>query len=528
MPNFFDRPSPSRGRNAGSAWMRRQWRTRLNDTDTPPASGRVTPLSSRRSKSGKPSLDLPPLRSAGAHLSPPPPPVRRQPQPFERPASPSPERTSHGGEFGSLPVSSPILRRQPSEPLPPLRPLQFTPPRPATSPSAKRPPATPSTSPRRSPRAVSPTPRKSERRVPHRSRRQPTSRPPLPPALRPFLYVMRLSIVGVGLSAIAGTMLSLWTPSEAELSGQSEEAIAGIEGQPVAKWSPELSLGQELTALKERLQQVAAEYPGLTPGVAIVDVATGDYVRLSDTMSFSAASTIKVPILVAFFRAVDAGTVRLDEVLTMEESHIAGGSGYMQYDAPGTRYSVLEVASSMIIDSDNTATNMLVDRLGGAKVLNEQFREWGLTETTIRNPLPDLEGTNTTTPQELAKLLGQLERGELVSMRSRDRMMRIMSQTANDALLPQGLGDGAFVAHKTGNLRSVLADAGAIDLPNGKRYLMVAIVKRPDEDDRAADLIRQMSATAYDYFAKPTSSFPEDSPVAPTVAGTQQANRVGR
>lgn len=344
----------------------------------------------------------------------------------------------------------------------------------------------------------------------------------------PFLYVMRLSIVGVGLSAIAGTMLSLWMPSEAELSGQSEETIDGIQGQPVARWSPELSLGQELTGLKERLQQVAAEYPGLTPGVAVVEVATGDYVRLSDTMSFSAASTIKVPILVAFFRAVDAGTVRLEETLTMEESHIAGGSGYMQYDAPGTRYPILEVASSMIIDSDNTATNMLIDRLGGMKVLNDQFREWGLTETTLRNPLPDLEGTNTTTPQELLGLLGQLERGELVSMRSRDRMMRIMSQTVNDALLPQGLGEGAFIAHKTGNLRSVLADAGSIDLPNGKRYLMVAIVKRPDEDDRAADLIRQMSATVYDYFAKPTSSFPDDSPVAPTVAGTQQAQRVGR
>ncbi|MBO9998224.1 MAG: serine hydrolase [Cyanobacteria bacterium SID2] len=325
-------------------------------------------------------------------------------------------------------------------------------------------------------------------------------------------------------------MLSMWTPSKGDLSAsQADGSSPGLESQTVAaRWSPELSLGQELTTLETSLQQLAAQYPGLTPGVSVVDVATGDYVAMSEMTAFPAASTIKIPILVAFFRAVDAGKVRLDEPLTMEAQHVAEGSGVMQYDEPGMQYPALEVALLMITQSDNTATNMLIDRLGGIDRLNAQFREWGLTETTLRERLPDLEGTNTTTPQELAKLLGQIERGELVSMRSRDRMFRIMERTVNDALLPQGLGEGASIAHKTGNLRSVLADAGSIDAPNGKRYIAVMLVRRPDEDERAADLIREMSAMVYDHFAKPTSSFPQTVLVAPTVTEMQQAQRMGR
>jgi len=499
-PSFFD-PS-SRRRNTGKAWLRRQWRNRLSEESAPHS--RVTPISSRRPKSGGSSPDLPPLQTPRASRPPLTPPVRLAP-PARRPI-PSELRP---------PLQQ--SRSASSEPIPPLRPETFRSKRPRRS---KR----PEPSPVNLPKAAVRPPRHRERPRERLQRRS------MPSALKPFLYVAQLSFVGVGLSAIAGTVLSMWTPSKGDLSAsQADGSSPGLESQTVAaRWSPELSLGQELTTLETSLQQLAAQYPGLTPGVSVVDVATGDYVAMSEMTAFPAASTIKIPILVAFFRAVDAGKVRLDEPLTMEAQHVAEGSGVMQYDEPGMQYPALEVALLMITQSDNTATNMLIDRLGGIDRLNAQFREWGLTETTLRERLPDLEGTNTTTPQELAKLLGQIERGELVSMRSRDRMFRIMERTVNDALLPQGLGEGASIAHKTGNLRSVLADAGSIDAPNGKRYIAVMLVRRPDEDERAADLIREMSAMVYDHFAKPTSSFPQTVLVAPTVTEMQQAQRMGR
>ena len=122
---------------------------------------------------------------------------------------------------------------------------------------------------------------------------------------------------------------------------------------------------------------------------------------------FSAASTIKIPILVAFFEDVDAGKIALDEMLTMKPELIATGSGNMQYQEPGKQFTALETATKMIIISDNTATNMLIERMGGSEALNARFKEWGMENTLISNSLPDLEGTNTTTPKDLASLLGE-------------------------------------------------------------------------------------------------------------------------
>ncbi|MEI6064206.1 MAG: serine hydrolase, partial [Pseudanabaena sp. ELA748] len=69
-----------------------------------------------------------------------------------------------------------------------------------------------------------------------------------------------------------------------------------------------------------------------------------------------------------------------------------------------------------------------------------------------------------------------------------------------NTLLPKGIGDDARIIHKTGDIRSAVGDAGIIDMPNGKRYAIAVMVKRPDNDQRANELIRQISRATYDYF----------------------------
>lgn len=518
MSNSFDPSSLPRSRSGGTAWARRQWRKRLKDLQPPQHN--VTPISRRR-RGGDSSLDLPPLQGSRS------PRVDPSVRPFSSPRShPRPSSRSEGVRrnfVSSTPTPEPFSpRRYRDRPaatafearLPLRERSQDTTSRPSVPKSdrepRRRPPSTPSGQP-------------SVKREARRSRSRRPTRPARPTSFTLVLYAARLAVAGIGLGAIAGTMLALWSPSQAEFNSETttEETTSG---QAVAQWSTQAVFGQELTGLERQLRELVAEYPGLTPGVAIVDTATGDYAQMSQAASFPAASTIKVPILVAFFQAVDAGQVRLDEMLTIEESHLAEGSGSLQYENPGLSLSALEVATLMIVQSDNTATNMLIDRLGGYEALNAQFRRWGMMQTTLREMLPDLDGTNTTTPKELAVLLGQIEGGELLSMASRDRLLRIMMQTENDSLLPQGLGQGAAVAHKTGNLRSVLADAGLIDAPNGKRYVAVVLVKRPDNDERAAELIRQISARTYDRFVRPVAE-EDGTPVEPTMADTQQAQR---
>ena len=343
-----------------------------------------------------------------------------------------------------------------------------------------------------------------------RKRKQPlprkTRKTQLKPMARTLLYGLRLLIVGVGIGAIVGTVLSVLDPASriATSEGTSSDTTIGqVQPQPTQNppGSGGLLLTQEISSLKTVVQNLAAASPNLTPGVFLVDLENGGYVDVNGSSSFSAASTIKIPILVAFFQDLDAGKIRVDETLTMQKEMVVGGSGDMQYKPVGTQFTVMEVATKMMTVSDNTATNMLIARLGGIEVLNQRFQSWGLTTTAIRSPLPDLQGTNTTSPKELGNLMAMVSKGNLVSMSSRDRMLDIMRHTVRNHLLPTGLGPGATIAHKTGDIGTALADVGVVDMPTGKRYILAVMVQRPSNDSRAEKLISSISRVAYQQFS---------------------------
>ncbi|WP_208345866.1 serine hydrolase, partial [Aetokthonos hydrillicola] len=177
------------------------------------------------------------------------------------------------------------------------------------------------------------------------------------------------------------------------------------------------------------------------------------------------------------------------------------------YKRPGTKFTALETATKMITISDNTATNMLISRMGGAGALNQRFQSWGLKSTQINNLLPDLSGTNTTTPLDLAHMMALVNHGNVVSSASRERLLDIMKRTTIRSLLPAGLGPGATIAHKTGDIGSLVGDVGLVTMLNGKSYIGVAMVQRPHNDKRAQKLIRQVSRAVYQQFSGPESNF---------------------
>ncbi len=340
------------------------------------------------------------------------------------------------------------------------------------------------------------------------------------------LYGLRLLISGVGLATIVGTVLAILHPEQKVAftdvlvpEATTAEAVAEstpessppsvLEGQPGRV--PQLIPGQELTDVKAEVEALATSQEGLTLGAFFYSLDTGHFVDIAGNQSFPAASTIKIPILIAFFQAVDAGQVRLDEPLVMRPDLIASEAGAIQYDPPNSEYPALEIADLMITISDNTATNMLIDRLGGAAALNQRFQGWGMQHTTINALLPDLEGTNTVSPQDLATLFLRLGEGELLSEPSRNQALDIMSRTVTNTLLPQGLEEGATIAHKTGDIGSVVGDAGLIQTANGQRYVAAALVTRPHNDSRAQELIRQVSRITYARF----NQSPLQSPVSP-------------
>jgi beta-lactamase class A len=308
-----------------------------------------------------------------------------------------------------------------------------------------------------------------------------------------YVYVSRCSIVLFGAAAISGTVMSVIKPPATQISAASK--VTPAPAKPVVK--------PENLALKQSLQTVIDRYPGFQPHVAVVDV-NGGVVDVAGAAVVPAASTIKIPILIALFQRIDRGEIKLDEQLTLQKSMLAAGSGSLAKSPEGSKFSVQEVATKMITISDNTAANLLIDRLGGKDQLNLQFRSWGLQHTNLRSPLPDFEGTNMTSSQELVKLLGGLKSDKgILSASSKQAVLEILRQTKRNTMLPAGIDDDqAKIAHKTGEISTMVADAGLVELANGQSYLLVAMVQRPSDNQRAEVLIKQLSQTVFKDVAK--------------------------
>jgi beta-lactamase class A len=182
----------------------------------------------------------------------------------------------------------------------------------------------------------------------------------------------------------------------------------------------------------------------------------------------------------------------------------------------GSRFGFDEVATEMIRVSDNTATNLLIERLGGKESLNRRFEQLGLTGTVIRNWLPDLEGTNTTTARDQARTIALVETGRELSPRGRDRFRSILGTSGTDTLIPSGwlrgaggaaaaagndvndglLSRGLRVLNKTGDIGTAYVDSALIELPDGRRAVASFMVKGPFNDPRSTDMIRALAAAA--------------------------------
>jgi beta-lactamase class A len=286
---------------------------------------------------------------------------------------------------------------------------------------------------------------------------------------------------------------------EQSANNKSNEEQFPIEIGDASSFVGGIRLGKDISQLNTQVKALMARYSYLQPGMFFLDLDTGNYLDLNGEKIFPAASTIKFPILVALFEEVDAGRIKLNETLVMRRDLMTGGSGTLQYKRPGTKLSVLETVTKMITISDNTATNMIIDRLGGKAKLNQRFQSWGLQNTVVRNLLGDFKGTNTTSAKDLVRLSALLANNQLLSDTSRSKALDIMRRVENRSLLPAGLGKGAVIAHKTGTLGIILGDAGIIQTSTGKRYLAGIMVRRPFGDKRAKSFINQVSRLVYSY-----------------------------
>lgn len=254
-----------------------------------------------------------------------------------------------------------------------------------------------------------------------------------------------------------------------------------------------------LTSLENNLKFLSSKYPRLKPSVYVWDYESGKHADLNSDSVYPTASIIKIPVLIQLFKAVEAGMIKLDDKIAMTPYYKSEGSGSLQFKGNSTVYSVDDLARVMITESDNSATNMLMDATGGMNAMNQSLRKWGMKETRLNDWLPDLKGTNVTTSKEMATLLYNIDNPNFLTLNSREKMVDYMSHVHNNRLIQAGLPQSAIFIHKTGDIGKMLGDAGIVYTPNGKKYIVVMLVNRPYNSPEGKDFIVAASSLIYNY-----------------------------
>ncbi len=217
-----------------------------------------------------------------------------------------------------------------------------------------------------------------------------------------------------------------------------------------------------------------------TFGVVLADASSGtqQYQRNAGVV-FPAASLIKLPIAVTVYQWAAQGRLSLDSMLTMDAEVIVGGTGSIQYTAPGSRYTVRELVARMLYDSDNTATNMLIDHLGGFDPVNQLLQQIGTTQTVLQRRMMDFEARaagydNLTTASDMTLLLQRLYAGTMPDPAGAQEIIAALTRTGDRQKIPAGVPPDVVVAHKTGVLPQIEHDAGIVLAP-GQPYILVVL-----------------------------------------------------
>ena len=335
--------------------------------------------------------------------------------------------------------------------------------------------------------------------------------------------LLRLVVTGVGVAVLMGTLLHRYRPSTGNAvttPGTAEQNATTSDHSPEARvvgWiTTSLGAGARLLGLEDRFQALAAAQPDLLAGAYVAVLGDGQHASLNPDRAMAAASAIKTPVLLLALLARSQGELRWDETLQLQPHLVGGGSGWMAAQPPGSRFPLYMAAREMITVSDNTATNLLVERLGGMEEVNRRFLTLRLQGTRVNNWLPDLDGTNTTTPRDLALTLALAENRVLLSQQDRDRFRAIHGSSLPDSLLPLGflqgltgsgvaanvdqalIDRGVHIFNKTGDIGTAYADAGIIELPDGRRAVAAFLVEgtetTPYNSPRMRRLIQNMAA----------------------------------
>jgi len=264
--------------------------------------------------------------------------------------------------------------------------------------------------------------------------------------------------------------------------------------------------------LHAAVEKLIAEAKARAIAVAVHDLESGSRFSLQGDRWFHAASTIKVAVLLAVFRAADEGRLQLDDSLHVRNRFISAADGtpfHLNRDSDalpelyqliGRTAKISALAQGMITASSNLATNLLLDLVGveyARKVLNDA----GVNGVELRRGVEDHAAhqkgiNNEATADGLLTLLSAV-RGDFLTSESKDQAIRILLAQQFNSMLPARLPAHAAVAHKTGEISTACHDVGIVYLPEREPYIAVILTEVDSENGDRRETVAAISEAIY-------------------------------
>ncbi|MCH7986722.1 MAG: serine hydrolase [Acidobacteria bacterium] len=249
-----------------------------------------------------------------------------------------------------------------------------------------------------------------------------------------------------------------------------------------------------------QLQEIVKGVKGVM-GLVAVDLTTGERFGLNENLVFPQASAIKIPILMEVYKQAAEGEFKLSDSLPVTKQQQVGGSGVLKELGDGTSHlSIRDLAVLMILVSDNTATNILID-LVGMENISQTMASLGLAQTKVQRRMMDIAARargdeNLSTPAEAARIMEILYRGEFLDRAACDDILDILKKTK-----PEGryaLPRYPEVAFKTGGIPGVATEWAIVYLED--RPYITVVMENYAVGDEASKAFKELLRTVYDYF----------------------------
>lgn len=266
--------------------------------------------------------------------------------------------------------------------------------------------------------------------------------------------------------------------------------------------------------LEQRLKPLIDAHQGQV-AVAVKHLKTGETFLHNADKPMPTASLIKLPVMIEVHQQVQEGKIKLSEILTLKKEDKVPGTGVLtEHFSDGATFPLADAVRLMIVFSDNTATNLVLDKIG-IESTAKRMEAWGYSNTKIHSKVfkretsvfPDRSkefGLGSTTAKEMISLLEKLHDGKLVSPEASKAMLEHLKKCDDKDKFPRLLPAGTVVAHKTGSVSDARTDAGIIYTKSGPVAVCVLTAKNEDKSwktDNAGNLLcAKVAKEVYDYF----------------------------